>query len=153
MTASILQEARTARRTVKALGIVERQSCELQDDGRWIVCDVVTGSGTPRTVVHGHCDCPDHTRRAAYCKHLQAVALEEQALAIFCDDWNTRSEQQRQSVSETFQQQNLPAKSQQGPRCPDCGAPLVSQSYHIGGKGLVCFLVCTRDLEHRAVQA
>jgi hypothetical protein len=141
--APIVQD-RTARRTVKALGIVERQSCELLDSGAWVVTDTATGSGTPRTVAGGHCDCPDHTRRAAYCKHLQAVALEEAALRQFAADWDTRAEQARASVT---------AVAQVGVSCPDCGAPLKSAQFYTGGRGYRLWLVCSRDVEHRALRA
>ena len=88
MAQAILQDRRTAR----AAGIVERQECELQDDGRWVVRDGVTGSGRRHIVAGGRCDCPDHVYRGHVCKHLQAVMLEEQALAQYCADWNARAE-------------------------------------------------------------
>jgi hypothetical protein len=36
---------------------------------------------------------PTHTCRAASCKHLQAVALQDRELKAYCNDWNARSEQ------------------------------------------------------------
>src|SRR5215210_3351817 len=95
--APILPEARTARRTVKALTIVARQDCELQDNGAWRVRDTATGSGRWHTVFNGHCTCMDYLSRGATCKHLRAVADEERQLAAYCDDWNARSEQARQN--------------------------------------------------------
>jgi hypothetical protein len=162
--APIVQD-RTARRTVKALRIVARQECELLDDGRWQVRDTQTGSGDPHIVVNGHCDCQDHTRRAAYCKHLQAVALEERALGEYCDSWNARSEQQRLTAEDldwlsddvNRDEYSGPYGSdgwpQPRPTCPDCGAELECQSYYVGGKGYRAFMVCSKDVEHRALPA
>lgn len=189
--APIVQD-RTACRTVKALTIVARQDCEPPDNGGWSVRDVATGSGAPHIVVNGHCDCPDHTRRAAYCKHLQAVALEERELSAYCDGWNARSEQAQQNIqTNSSKGQNLPAISQQGnigpnsdrsaedldwltddvnrdeysgpygsdgwpqpqPTCPNCGAELECQTYYVGGKGMTAFLICSKDVEHRALPA
>jgi len=161
VTQVILQD-RTARRTVKAAGIVQRQECEPLDNGGWIVRDVQTGSGAPHIVVNGRCDCQDHQRRAAYCKHLQAVALEERSLAQYCDDWNARSTEAR-AISEPFADSFLDGDfagfddvgltDSAGPRCPDCGAELVCRSYYVGGRGMLAFLCCTRDAEHQALPA
>lgn len=162
--APIVQD-RTARRTAKALTIVARQDCEPLDNGGWIVRDVATGSGAPHIVAGGHCDCPDHTRRASYCKHLQAVALEERSLAQYAATWNARSAEARvalddlpgnflDSLSDEYRgPYGSDGWPQPRPTCPECGAELVTRSYYVGGKGYTAFLCCTRDAEHQALPA
>ncbi len=135
MAAGILQQD---RRTVRAAGIVERQECELQDDGRWLVRDAVTGSGEWHTTTAQACDCWDFRRRGGTCKHMRAVLVEERALRSYAAGWDTSAEV---------------AKRASGPHCPDCDARLVSQTFYIGGKGYQLFMVCTRDAAHRALPA
>jgi hypothetical protein len=62
----------------------------------------------------------------------------DRELAQYGADWNARSEQ---------------ARSVAGPRCPDCGSRLESQSYYIGGCGMMAFMVCVDDVTHRALPA
>lgn len=90
-----MAHAPSLTRTERAAGICERAELELQDNGTWRVRDTATGSGRWHTVFAGHCTCADYTMRGATCKHLRAVAAEEQALAQYCADWNTRAEQAR----------------------------------------------------------
>ncbi len=139
MATAILQDRRTAR----AAAIVERHEAHLRDDGTWQVRDTA-GSGRWYVVMDGHCSCPDYVYRSATCKHLRAAIQEERELAQYSEAWDARSEQARQ---------NLEANLPQGPHCPDCGAGLESQSYYIGGRGMMAFLVCRRDAQHRALPA
>ena len=125
------------RRTVRAAGIVERHEAHLRDDGTWQVRDTA-GSGRWYTVIDGHCSCPDYVYRNATCKHLRAVMQEERELAQYGATWDARSEQARAAA---------------GPRCPDCGSRLECQSYYVGGRGMMAFLVCRRDAQHRALPA
>jgi hypothetical protein len=143
--APIVQD-RTARRVTKALGICDRQECELLDNGLWRVRDTQTGSGRWHIADSNSCDCYDSTKGT--CKHQLAIRAEEQALAQYCATWNARSEQARAAVSTTVE--NTEIIQSIAPRCPDCGADLVSQSYHVGGRGMVAFLVCSKDVEHKA---
>ena len=130
MAAPILQD----RRTVRAAGIVEQHEAHLRDDGMWQVRDTA-GSGRWYTVMDGHCSCPDYVYRNATCKHLRAVMQEERKLAQYAATWDARAEQAR------------------GPHCPECGGRLQSQTFYIGGRGYMAFLVCTRDAQHRALPA
>ena len=157
---------------------MERAECELLDNGAWRVRDTQTGSGRWHTVFAGHCTCPDYLTRGATCKHVRAVAAEETALAQYCDDWNARSDQARAvEVSGgdqfgdflsgdfgAFDDASLTADEYKGPygsdgwpqprpTCPDCGAELVCRSYYVGGRGMLAFLCCTKDVEHRALPA
>jgi hypothetical protein len=134
MAQAILQD----RRTDRAAGIVERHEAHLRDDGTWQVRDTATGSGRWYVVMDGHCSCPDYVYRNATCKHLRAVMKEERELAQYGATWDARSEQARAAA---------------GPQCPDCGAGLESQSYYIGGRGMMAFMVCVRDAQHRALPA
>jgi hypothetical protein len=129
----------------------------MRDDGTWQVRDTA-GSGKWHTVLEGHCTCPDYTFRHMTCKHLRAVAAEERALAAFCDEWNTRSEQQRTAVEQpACDQYSGPYGSdgwpQPRPCCPTCGAELDTRSYYIGGRGYQYFEVCSQDMAHHARQA
>lgn len=146
-------------RSDRAAGICERHELMLQEDGSWRVRDT-QGSGKWYTVIDGNCSCPDARFRAVTCKHTRAVLNEEQALADYCDQWNTRSEQARAAVEldelpgdfldgdfSTFDDDVLTATS--GPRCPQCGAPLDTRQYYVGGKGYAFFEVCARDAQHR----
>ena len=133
MATAILQD----RRTVRAAGIVERHEAHLRDDGTWQVRDT-SGSGRWYVVMHGHCSCPDYVYRSVTCKHLRAVMQEERELAQYGATWDARSEQARAAA---------------GPQCPDCGSRLESQSYYVGGRGMMAFLVCVDDVTHRALPA
>ena len=133
MATAILQD----RRAVRAAGIVERHEAHLRDDGTWQVRDTA-GSGRWYVVMDGHCSCPDYVYRSVTCKHLRAVMVEERELAQYGATWDARSEQARAAA---------------GPHCPDCGGRLKSQSYYIGGRGMMAFLVCQRDAQHRALPA
>ncbi len=133
------------RRTVRAAGIVERHEAHLRDDGTWQVRDTA-GSGRWYVVMDGHCSCPDYVYRNATCKHLRAVMQEERELAQYGATWDARSEQQRQVV-ETW------PNSAKTPHCPDCGGRLECQSYYVGGRGMMAFLVCRRDAQHKALPA
>jgi hypothetical protein len=134
-----MAHAPSLSRSDRAVGIVERHKLLMRDDGTWQVRDTA-GSGKWHTVLEEHCTCPDYVYRHMTCKHLRAVAAEERSLAQYAATWDARSEQaRRDSDNVTI-----------SPRCPDCNAPLVSQSYHIGGRGLMAFLVCSKDAEHRA---
>ncbi len=139
MAAAILQD----RRTVRAAGIVERHEAHLRDDGTWQVRDT-QGSGRWHTVMDGHCSCPDYVYRNATCKHLRAVMQEERELAQYGAAWDARSEQVRSRYNNVIPN---------SPCCPDCGAGLESQSYYVGGRGMMAFLVCRRDAQHRALPA
>ncbi len=140
MAQAILQ----GRRTVRAAGIVERHEAHLRDDGTWQVRDTA-GSGRWYVVMDGHCSCPDYLYRSVTCKHLRSVMQEERSLAQYCADWDTRSEQQRQT--------SVAPVARVGVSCPDCGSRLECQSYYVGGRGMMAFLVCRRDAQHRALPA
>ncbi len=139
MATPIVQD-RTARRVSKAAGIVERHEVIPCDDrpGYFNVRDTGTGSGKLYLASATSCTCPDHVYRGHTCKHMIAAAREERDLAQYGATWDARSEQARAAA---------------GPCCPDCGAGLESQSYYIGGRGMMAFLVCRRDAEHRALPA
>jgi predicted nucleic acid-binding Zn finger protein len=140
-------------RSDRAVGIVERHETLLRDDGSWQVRDTV-GSGRWHIVLEGHCDCPDYVYRHMTCKHLRAVAAEERSLAQYAATWDARSEQQRLSTRNEYRgPYGSDGWPEPRPCCPDCGAELVSQSYHIGGRGMIAFLVCSKDAEHRAMPA
>ena len=139
MAQAILQD----RRTVRAAGIVERHEAHLRDDGTWQVRDT-QGSGRWYTVMDGHCSCPDYVYRSVTCKHIRAVLQEERELALYGQAWDARSEQARQ---------NPDTNLHQGPNCPDCGSRLECQSYYVGGRGMMAFLVCQRDAQHKALPA
>jgi hypothetical protein len=94
----------------------------------------------------GHCSCPDYVYRSVTCKHLRAVMQEERALAQYGATWDARSEQARQAVE-------IWPNSAKSLHCPECGAGLESQSYYVGGRGMMAFLVCRRDAQHRALPA
>jgi len=138
MAQAILQDRRTAR----AAGIVTRHEAHLRDDGTWQVRDT-QGSGRWYVVMDGHCSCPDYVYWNATCKHLRAVMQEERKLAQYAATWDARSEQARRNVEVL----NI------SPRCLDCGAGLECQSYYVGGRGMMAFLVCRRDGQHRALPA
>ncbi len=127
------------RRTVRAAGIVSRQEVIPCDDrpGYFNVRDTGTGSGRMYLASATSCTCPDHVYRGHTCKHQIAAAREDQALRQYAADWDTRAKAQR------------PA----GLRCPDCGSHLECQSYYVGGRGHVAFLVCRRDAQHKALPA
>lgn len=167
-------------RSERATGIVERHELLMRDDGTWQVRDTA-GSRKWHIVMDGHCDCPDYVFRHMTCKHLRAVATEERSLAQYCADWNTRSEQARADLvsniheveqpagawykgtyytaeqlaasEQARQAKGTPFSAEPSPHCPDCGAPLDTRSYYVGGKGYCYVKVCTRDSEHRALPA
>lgn len=143
--APILQD-RTARRAAKAATIIARQECIPVDDipGFFQVRDSVSGSGEWHLASISSCDCRDALRNT--CKHQMAARQAEADLAAYCDDWNTRSDEQREAVA-------VVTLSDTSPCCPECGAELETRSYYIGGRGYCYFEVCTRDLAHRALQA
>ena len=150
MAQAILQD----RRTVRAAGIVERHEAHLRDDGTWQVRDTA-GSGRWYVVMDGHCSCPDYVYRRTTCKHLRAVMQEERELAQYAANWDMCAGDAAQAVRDAAYTAELNARAQQpaGPRCPDCGTGLECQSYYIGGRGMMAFLVCRRDAQHRALPA
>ena len=140
MAAGILQD----RRTVRAQAIVERHEAHLRDDGTWQVRDTA-GSGRWYVVMDGHCSCADYVYRSVTCKHLRAVMVEERKLAQYAATWDARSEQARQT--------SVAPVARVGVSCPECGAGLECQSYYVGGRGMMAFLVCQRDAQHKALPA
>jgi hypothetical protein len=165
MTASILPEARTARRASKALGIVTRQECEPLDVGGWRVRDTGTGSGTWHQTTTSTCSCADFTFRRLPCKHIEAVIREQRDLAAYCDSWNARSEQARLTAEDLdWLSDDVNRDDYSGPYgsdgwplprpcCPECGAELECRSYWVGGRGMLAFLCCTLHNEHQALPA
>ena len=127
------------RRTARAQAIVERGTIEPAEgrSGVYRVWDA-TGSGTVYIATPTQCQCPDFARWQLPCKHSQAAAIMDRELAQYGATWDARSEQARAAA---------------GPRCPDCGSRLECQSYYVGGRGMMAFMVCTRDAQHRALPA
>lgn len=115
-------------RTDRAAGIIVTQECIPQDDGRWVVRDTLTGSGLPHIATLHTCDCRD-AQRGNHCKHMIAVAAEEQALSDYAYGWDLSAALQR-------------------PRCPQCGCALEERSYYVGGKGYQYVQVCSDDATH-----
>lgn len=152
------------RRAVRAQSIVEQGTIE-PVDGRTGVYRVwdLNGSGTIYTATPTSCHCADFVKwgRGLPCKHAQAAAVMDRELAQFCAAWDAQAEQARAAVEmpgnfldgdfSGFDDDVLTATP--GPRCPDCGAPLDTRQYYVGGKGYCFFEVCTRDSLHHASAA
>jgi len=77
--AEALRPQHESERLAKALTLAQNGDVVLEDDGT----ATVQGSGpAPYTVSGALCDCPDATKRGAPCKHVLAVAIHQQALAL-----------------------------------------------------------------------
>lgn len=125
------QPVRPNRRATKALGIVSRQECELQDNGTWKVRDTQTGSGQAHFVTSETCDCYDS--RKGVCKHQIACRKAEAELTAYAADWDAT------------------VATAKGPTCPTCGSATKTEQHYAGG----CyrwFASCVRNPEHQAVK-
>jgi hypothetical protein len=65
-------------RLAKALTLAQNGDVVLEDDGT----ATVTSGAKHYTVADGACDCPDAQHRGAPCKHVLAVAIHQQAMAL-----------------------------------------------------------------------
>src|SRR6266446_2642332 len=73
-------------RLAKALALAQDGAVTLDDDGS----ATVQGHGPqPYTVRGTQCDCPDATKRGAPCKHVLAVQIHQQALALLAPSAST----------------------------------------------------------------
>src|SRR3954454_8543159 len=117
-------------RTARALGILARAELTPIDDmpGLFQVRDTFTGSGACHIASAVRCDCYDASK-GNRCKHMIAVAAEEQALADYAAEWDRAARPQQ-------------------PRCPMCGAELVDRQFYTGGRGWSFYEVCSGDATH-----
>jgi hypothetical protein len=117
-------------RSDRALGIMQRHEAIPLDDypGYFSVRDTITGSGRLHIATWMECDCLDFTWRDRPCKHIMAVRETETALLAYAAAWD----------------------AQAGPpaTCPACGADLVCQPYHVGGRGDVHVIHCAAEQAH-----
>ena len=120
-------------RSDKAHGIVDRHEAIPLDDypGYYSVRDTLTGSGKIHFATVLECDCPDFTHRHRPCKHVEAVKSMEAQLQAYAAAWDRAAR----------------------PACPQCGAGLVCQPYHVGGRGSVDIVHCAADKSHYSRRA
>lgn len=119
---------RTARRTLKAAGIVTRREVVPVDgmDGYYQVSDSETGSGKVYLVNLSTCTCPDFIYRGNVCKHILSARAEHEALMTYAAAWDALTR----------------------PTCPMCGSPIEPRSFYVGGRGYVYADVCSGDATH-----
>ena len=77
--AEALRPQHESERLAKALTLAQNGDVVLEDDG---TATVQGSCPAPYTVSGALCDCPDATKRGAPCKHVLAVAIHQQALAL-----------------------------------------------------------------------
>jgi hypothetical protein len=122
-------------RSDRALGITQRHEAIPLDDfaGWWQVRDTITGSGRLHIATVSECDCADFKWRDRPCKHIEAVRATEAALSAYAASWDAQA--------------GPPAS------CPSCGAELVCQPYHVGGRGPVDVIHCAAEQTHYSRRA